>query len=312
VPLIYAEEELVAVLQLAKENKKFSKVETKLLESISSQLAVAITRSKRHEQLIEKEKQKVTNDISMFLSDNLLIPVDIINRYTSLLNKEEFSRKVKEIISLLQKQANLFWDIIQTTLDYGKIEFELNMEKISLNSYMESISEILSEYCDSRKINLFKKSGENADVMIDPGKLFVALYQVVKNACDASAAESNLYISTEKDEDYAKIILKDEGAGIAEEDKERIFDQQYDEIIGRNKLGLVITKKIIELHAGEISVSSEINEGTTFTFNLPIYSDDEIVSQTEDSQIQMPSDETIFESIDIIVNQDKNSVKSTE
>ena len=310
VPLIYAEEELVAVLQLAKENKKFSGTEIKLLESISGQLAVAIVRSKRHEQLIENEKQKVKNDISMFLSDNLLIPVDIINRYTSLLNNEEFSQKVKEIISLLQKQANLFWDIIQTTLDYSKIEFEINMEKISLNTYMASISEILSEYCDSRKINLFKKTGENADVMIDPGKLFVALYQVVKNACDASAEGSNLFISTEKEDDFAKIIIRDEGSGITDDDKEKIFDPLYDETKRRNRLGLVITKKIIELHAGEISFSSKINEGTTITLSFPVYSEDEL--QLEDSEIQIPSEETIFESIDIIVNQDKDSESGIE
>ena len=310
VPLIYAEEELVAVLQLAKENKKFSGSEIKLLESISGQLAVATVRSKRHEQLIENEKQKVKNDISMFLSDNLLIPVDIINRYTSLLNNEEFSQKVKDIISLLQKQANLFWDIIQTTLDYSKIEFEINMEKMSLNTYLASISEILSEYCDSRKINLFKKTGENVDVMIDPGKLFVALYQIVKNACDVSAEGSNLFVSTEKEDDFAKIIIRDEGSGITDDDKEKIFDHVYDETKRRNRLGLVITKKIIELHAAEISFSSKINEGTTITLSFPVYSEKE--PMLEGSEIQIPSEETIFESIDIIVNQDKDSESSIE
>jgi signal transduction histidine kinase len=278
VPLITGNEEFVAVLQLARNYKSFTKDEKKQLELISNQAALSIERSKKHEQLIEEEKKKANNNVSMFLSDNILIPVDIMNRYTSLLNNEEFSQKVKEVISMLQKQANLFWDIIQSTFDYNKMEFELNLEKTSLNSYLDSISELLSEYCDSRNVNLFKRTGEDCLVKIDPGKLFMALYQVIKNACDALDTDGNLYISSEKNADNVKINITDEGSGIEEEQKEKIFKSVFDKEKGRNKLGLTITKKIIDLHAGEITFSSIIYEGTTFSISIPIYIDDHSIS----------------------------------
>jgi len=125
VPLLNNNEEIVAVLQLGHSSKKFTKDEITKIELISAHAALAIERSKHFEQMIEEEKQDASMNISKFLSENISTPVDVINRYTLLLNSEEFSEKVKEIISMLQKQANLFPDIIQAASDYNKSDFEL-------------------------------------------------------------------------------------------------------------------------------------------------------------------------------------------
>ncbi|MCH8032660.1 MAG: GAF domain-containing protein [Bacteroidetes bacterium] len=283
VPLLNTNEEIVAVLQLAHSSKKFTEDEITKVKLISGHTALAIERSKRIEQMIEEEKQDASMNISKFLADNISTPVNVINRYALLLNNEEFSEKVKEIISMLQKQANLFPDIIQAASDYYKSDFELNLENFSLNSYLNSISELLSEYCDSRNINLFKKFSEDAKVKIDPGKLYMALYQAIKNGCDAMEKNGNLYISTEKEGLYANIIISDEGAGIPDEDKDEIFETVFSETKGRNKFGLAITKRIIELHNGQIAFSSKMNEGTTFTFSIPISTDAELIPQFDHS-----------------------------
>jgi len=289
-PLINTNEEIVAVLQLAHSDKKFTEDEIKKVELVSSHAALAIERSKRIEQMLEEEKQDASINISKFLSENISAPVDVINRYTLLLNNEEFSEKVKEIISMLQKQANLFPDIIQAAFDYNKSDFELNLESISLNAYLNSISELLSEYCDSRNINLFKKIGEDAKVKIDPGKLYMALYQAVKNGCDAMEKDENLYISTEKEGLYTNIIIRDEGAGIPGESEDEIFETVFSETKGRYKFGLAITKKIIELHKGHVTFSSELNKGTTLTFSIPISTDAESIPEFDHSPFDGKSD----------------------
>lgn len=274
-PLINEQEEILAVLQLARKNQNYSDEEIKQLKLITKQAAIAIERSKKLEQLIEKEKQQANDHIAKFLTENILIPIYIINRYTSLLNGGEFSQKIKNIISLLEKQANLFWDIIQSTFDYDKIDFVLSFEKVSINSYLDSIIELLSEYCDSRNVNLFKKTGDDAKVNIDPGKLFMAIYQIIKNGCDVTKANGKLFISTDKKEGYLQIYVKDSGKGIPDEDKDQIFITSYSESKGRNKLGLAISKKIIDLHGGQITFFSKINKGTTFTIHIPIITDAE-------------------------------------
>ena len=274
-PLINEQEEILAVLQLARKSQNYSDEEIKQLKLITKQAGIAIERGKKHEQLIEKEKQQTNDYIAKFLTENILIPIYIINRYASVLSSGEFSQKVKSIISLLEKQANLFWDIIQSTFDYNKIDFELSFEKISINSYLDGIMELLSEYCDSRNVNLFKKTGDDANVNIDPGKLFMAIYQIIKNGCDVTKANGKLFISTDKKEGYLQINVKDSGKGIPDEDKDQIFTTSYSESKGRNRLGLAITKKIIDLHGGQITFSSKINKGTTFTIHIPIITDAE-------------------------------------
>ncbi len=273
VPLLNTNKEIVAVLQLAHSSRKFTEDEITKVRLISGHAALAIERIKRIEKVTEEEKQDAGMDISKFLSENISTPVDVIKRYTMLLNNEEFSEKAKDIISMLQKQASLFPDIIQAASDYNKPDFKLKFESISLISYLNSISELYSEYCDSRNINLFKKFSEDAKVNIDPGKLYMALYQAIKNGCDAMEKDGNLYVSTEIEGLYANIVIRDEGTGIPDEDKDEIFETVFSETKGRNKFGLAITKKIIELHKGKITFSSKLNEGTTFTFSIPLYID---------------------------------------
>ena len=275
IPLIDEKDNLVAVLQLAREYEPYYETEIKQSELITTQAAIALKRSKKYEKLIDEEKQKFNNNIEMFLTDNLLIPIDIINRYTYFLNNEEFSKEIKEIISLLQQQANLFWDIIQSTFDYKKNDFELNLDKYSINSYMNGISEILSEYCESRNINLFKKTGEDTKVQIDPGKLFMAIYQIIRNACDVSVADANVYISTEKKDSNVQINIMDEGPGIAEELKDKIYASIYSKDKGRNRLGMNIAKKIIDLHSGQLNFLTTKNKGTTFSISIPVYNEAE-------------------------------------
>jgi len=157
----------------------------------------------------------------------------------------------------------------------------------------------------SRNINLFKKFGEDAKVKIDPGKLYMALYQVIKNGCDAMEKDGNLYISTEKEGRYTNIIIKDEGAGIPDENKDKIFETVFSEIKGRNKFGLAITKRIIELHKGQVEFSSEMNEGTTFTFSIPLSKDTELIPQFDHS----PS---VNDDADLKLDEDSNSDTKTE
>ncbi|RKY95899.1 MAG: hypothetical protein DRQ13_06460, partial [Ignavibacteriae bacterium] len=296
VPLLNTNEKIVAVLQLAHSNTKFTEDEITRVELISGHAALAIERVKRIEQVTEEEKQVASTNISKFLSENILTLVDVIKRYTMLLISEEFSEKAKEMISMLQKQASLFPDIIQAASNYNKPEFKLKLESFSLKTYLNSISELLSEYCDSRNINLFKKFSEDAIVKIDPGKLYMALYQAIKNGCDAMDKGGNLYISMEIEGQFANIIIRDEGTGIPDEDKDEIFETVFSETKGRNKFGLAITKKIIELHNGKVTFSSKLNEGTTFTFSIPVYIDPKPLpkfnhSPFADDDVNLNSDE---------------------
>ena len=80
--------------------------------------------------------------------------------------------------------------------------------------------------------------------------------------------------------EYVEIIISDTGCGISDENLSNIFDQftQVDRTatrnIGGSGLGLAITKRLIELHGGQIFVESKLDQGTTFKFTIPRISKD--------------------------------------
>ena len=271
IPLINEDQKIVAVLQLAREDEPYSDTDVKYLDMLKTQAAIAIERCKKFENRVEDDKQNFYKNVEMFLTDNILIPLDLINRYSYILGKEDFTQSAKAVMSMLQQQANILWDIMQSTLEINKKEFKLDIEEQNINPYIDTISELLAEYCDARNVNFFKKTGNDVKVRIDRGKLFMAIYQVVRNACDFSVADSNVYISTEADSDSVHISIRDEGTGIADKIKEKIFSPGFSKDKGRNRLGMIITKKIIDAHNGQITFTSSTNKGTTFRISIPVY-----------------------------------------
>jgi signal transduction histidine kinase len=278
VPLIAKNGVFVGVLQLARRENRYSDAEISKVELISNQAAAAIERGKRFEQILLEEKQKSNKSIYNFLEDNISIPADIINSYASILKKEKLSEKNKGVVILLQLQVKFFREIIKTAFDFNKPDFKLKLKKENLNTFLLGASEVLSEYCEVRNINLYRKTDNSAIVKFDAGKLFVAIYQLIKNACDASEQNGNVFISLETDANYAKIVVTDEGSGIEDYRKDNLFNPVFDFTKGRNSFGLTITKRIVDLHSGKIKFSSAENEGSIFTISLPLIEVDEIPS----------------------------------
>ena len=274
-PIENDKNELVAVLQLARNIESYSKEEIANLKLISNQIALSLQRSLEAEEIILSEKKSSIKEIAQFLSENLTIPIKIINNYSNLLNKEEFSQKVKEIITMLQKQSNSFLDIIQSTFDYATEDYELTFETININSFLNEVSELLSEYCITRNVDLFKKTGEDVLVNIDPGKFFMAVYQLIKNVCDNSDDNGKLFISTDKNEDSALLTIKDEQRNLSPEEINEIFEPQSSEKKKSGRIGLLLAKNLIKENKGNLTVSSEEGQGVIFTISLPIASETE-------------------------------------
>ena len=110
----------------------------------------------------------------------------------------------------------------------------------------------------------------------DRTKLRRILVNLLSNAIKFTPRGGKVWIKAEGDGDFARVSITDTGVGIAEEDIARLFDK-YEQARARatrgekgTGLGLYITKQLVELHGGTISVNSKIGEGSIFSFTLPI------------------------------------------
>jgi signal transduction histidine kinase len=103
----------------------------------------------------------------------------------------------------------------------------------------------------------------------DPELLKQVLLNVLLNAIHATPAEGRIRVAAREEDDAAVIEVSDEGEGIREEDRERIFDPFFSTKVKGTGLGLAITSKIMEAHGGFIRVRSEVGRGSVFALHFP-------------------------------------------
>lgn len=143
------------------------------------------------------------------------------------------------------------------------------LEPVDLKTLLASVTE-LYDNDDSVQISLSTTS-KNLTVEGVEEELRRVFINLVKNGTEAySSGQADITIHAKNQDDTILVWISDNGAGIAEEDRGKIFVPNFSTKSSGTGLGLAITKKIIEAHHGEIWFESEIDKGTTFYVQLPV------------------------------------------
>ncbi len=270
-PVISEAGESVAVIQLARENKKFTELDIAYLNMLAKQLLSAIERAYRLDAFLNEERQKANKNTKELLLAEIKDPINIINNYANILSEKKLPEEIDEVIRMLQKQANSIEDITDSVLSSCFLQLKADLRNIHFNEFIEDILELLSEYCQARGVTLFKKIGAGALVSIDRGKFYSAVYQIIKYSCSDAKQNGKIYLSTELKDDFIITTIEGEGRGLlanlnAEPSKESPGTEDY----LQSFTGLPLAKKIILAHNGQIEFKSIKGKGTTFTISIPI------------------------------------------
>jgi signal transduction histidine kinase len=269
-PIINEGGDTIAVLVLSRESKKYTEEEITYITMVSKQIERAVVRATEVEELLKQDKLSLSTRLEKFILNDIKSPLKIINNYSDLLSQKKLPEDVDEIIRMLQKQAHSIEDLASSIISCSSNCSGTKTNKIHFNELFDDLLELLSEYCEMRKVKLFKKFGDGAVVEVDRAKLYTAIFQVIKNACDVSQEGGVVYLSTELTDRWMILNIRDEGPGIPEEIQDRIFEPF---LTGENEtgegLGLLLVKNIMDAHDGKISFESSA-EGTTFILSLPL------------------------------------------
>lgn len=236
---------------------------------------------------LEKERHLVelrTNLINM-ISHEFRTPLtsiksssDLVLKYLPTLKKSETKERLGTHFERIRVQVNRINDLISGVLllggmDTGKVQFvpELLELKGFVNSFISEYYETHTE--DDRRIDIAFE-GKATNVNVDKLLLSHILRNLVSNALKYSKGSKNPELNIRFDKDKVNIVVQDYGIGIAEKDIQNLFQSFYR---GENALtipgtglGLVIVKQFVDMHNGEINLSSQINQGTTIQVILPI------------------------------------------
>lgn len=182
---------------------------------------------------------------------------------------------VEESIEEVNKLQSLSESLLQLA-QYQKPKEQLHFEPILVSHLIAESIHKIGPLAKKKKISIHQESEEitlegNRYSLVDMIVIFL------DNAIKYSPLHSEIKIKTEKTDSHVIISIEDQGIGMSEEDKHRIFDRFYRADLARSKedtngygLGLSIAKQIIEKHNGGISVTSELHKGSTFVVTLPL------------------------------------------
>ncbi|MFC2131034.1 tetratricopeptide repeat protein [Bacteroidota bacterium] len=195
------------------------------------------------------------------------------NKYDQL-SKE----KILEITKVLDDSAQTSLHLIENLLQWsrsqsGKIEFI--PETINFNSVIGHIMAHHKLHAEDKNIKIISNIPENDKIIADKNMLYSILRNLISNAIKFTPKGGDITIDFNDNPDNYEISVKDTGVGIKTDDIDKIFRIDIQTTtLGTAKekgtgLGLIITKEFIEKHGGELSVESNLDEGSKFIFTIP-------------------------------------------
>lgn len=271
-PIKNNKEEIIGVLQLLNSrNGEFSKLDEELLNAMSIHSALALQNAEMVEKLLQGERIQSLGKMANFLIQDIKKPILVSKRYVEHLKTKTIPPDSAQIVEMLNEQLNQVADLVQTTSGYSEGKTILRTLNVSLNNTLTDYASRINAYVESRNCQIIPEYDKDITVKLDVKEFYQCYMHIIKNACDAMPDGGNIYISTKRDdkEKRVKLFFRDNGLGIAESLKEKIFEPFFTQ--GKKEgagLGLSITKKVVEAHNGKVDVQSALGEGATFIITL--------------------------------------------
>lgn len=229
----------------------------------------------------EKKNEEAKNELIVAVSHDLKTPLTSIIGYLDILNddKYNYSEEQRAYLDIAYKKSLDLKKLTEELFEYTKLANDyIELERIKFNISI-LLNQLVGEYTQffSEKNIAVKIENPFSEINcdIDIQKIIRVFENLIKNAEKYSFHNSEFKVKVEKKDDFVKIIFENEGDSITEEDLEKIFEKMYRLDKARNSenegsgLGLAISRKIVELHGGNLWAECSENK-IMFNMTLPI------------------------------------------
>ena len=230
-----------------------------------------------------KEVDRLKSEFISQVSHELRTPLTSIKGYIDNLRDGiagTLREKQVDYLDRMAKNADHLVRLISDLLDVSQIEsgkMTLKLTTLSLRDLIEEVVQNLRPLSDEKPLEIiFEKFNGASRIRGDHDKLVQVITNLLYNAIKFTPPKGRITITLQQDEQFLKTSIQDTGIGIPPEKQSQIFERFYQieqELSSKEKgtgLGLYIAKNIIEMHKGQIWVTSEVGKGSQFSFNLPI------------------------------------------
>ena len=229
---------------------------------------------------------RVKSDFLANMSHELRTPLNSINGFSEVLYDETFgplNDKQKTYVKNILSSGKHLLLLINQILDTSKIEagkMRLDLSMVDLKSLLHEISQLMANLVGKKKLQMeLEISEELPKIEADELKTKQIIYNLLSNAVNFTPPGRKIGLRSKRIDGMVEIEVWDSGIGIASEHMDKIFegffrvDTPYSRIAEGTGLGLSLSKKLVELHGGNLKVESEgLNKGTLVRVTMPISS----------------------------------------
>ena len=229
---------------------------------------------------IEEANRLKTEFVSM-VSHELRTPLTSIQGYADLLLEDErIAEAHRESLTIVKNSSDRLLGLINDLLDLSRMEagrLDLHRTSLDLAHLIPEVAGTLRPLIEAKRQRLRLDLGEALPaVWADADRVTQILTNLISNAHKYTLAEGSITVAARRDDGFVRVDVSDTGIGLSPEDQAQLFTKFFrahdrsSQAGGGTGLGLVITRSLVELHGGRITVSSAAGRGSTFTFFLPV------------------------------------------
>ena len=233
---------------------------------------VELARAYRHKsEFLASMSHELRTQLSSVIGFSELLMSDTTNRF------DEPRRR--KFLAQINSSGRYLLDLTSDILDLAKIEAGqsvLRIENVVISDVALGVVSAMEPLAAKRKVRLETDLAAAGSVAADAGKLKQMLLNLVSNAVKFTPEGGLVRIGALRLAEWVEISVSDTGIGIGEADLEHLFEEfrQVDSDVAREHhgtgLGLALTKRFVELHGGQIRLTSEVGKGSVFTLSLPL------------------------------------------
>ena len=259
--------------------------------------AFDITQTYENSQKLKRAEQLASlTTLAAGVAHEIKNPLGSISIYIQLIekiikknidNSSQCFLELKDYCAIIKEEIGRLEDTINSFL-FSVRKLELNLEEININSLILSTVDFLKYEIENNNINIeIKFDKDNLILRIDERYIKQSLINIIQNAID-SILEKNeknykkeIQIKLKTIDNYALIIVKDNGIGIKEDMLPKIFEPYFTTKRHGTGLGLTNVARIIEAHNGNINIESEYKKGTKVIIKLPLMQENQKFLKTD-------------------------------
>ncbi len=261
------------------------------IEDITERRKIENGLEKAHEELkdLAIELERVAQAKSKFLanmSHELRTPLNSINGFSEVLYDETFgplNEKQKKYVNNVLTSGKYLLLLINQILDMAKVEagkMKLALSTLPMKIILSEISLLVADMVSKKKLQMVLEIADDLpNIEADELNVKEIIYNLLSNAVKFTPEGGKIGMRARSTNEEIEVVVWDNGIGIASENMEKIFegffrvDTPYSRVTEGTGLGLPLSKKLVELHGGKLSVESEgLNKGTSVRFTLPMIS----------------------------------------